>query len=139
DGGQRQTGEGPAGDHERRLRRKLGHQAQARPGRESRPSAHLRPVREADCFGRTLIQEADLPYVPTTPEERQAMLRQIGVASVTELFRAIPASLQLDRPLDVPPALSEIELTQHLLALAKRNISADDAVCFLGGGAYDHF
>src|SRR5207237_4918182 len=43
------------------------------------------------------------------------------------------------RPLNIAPALTEIELQEHVGALAKRNISADDAVCFLGGGSYDHF
>src|SRR5205823_1001452 len=43
------------------------------------------------------------------------------------------------RELNIPPAMSEIELTQHIHDLAKQNLSADNAVCFLGGGAYDHF
>src|SRR5947208_12702299 len=67
------------------------------------------------------------------------MLRQIGVSSVADLFNNIPPELRLNRPLAVPPALSEIELTRHLTRLAARNKSADDAVCFLGGGSYDHF
>src|SRR5437016_10474036 len=67
------------------------------------------------------------------------MLEQIGVASVQQLFDCIPPELRLKRPLHVPPALTEIELTQHLQSLAARNRSADDAVCFLGGGSYDHF
>jgi glycine dehydrogenase subunit 1 len=67
------------------------------------------------------------------------MLQAIGAASPEELFQSIPEHLRLRRPLDVPPALSEIELEQHLSALAGRNASADRAVCFLGGGSYDHF
>src|SRR5437660_3080561 len=67
------------------------------------------------------------------------MLEQIGVASVEGLFASIPAPLRLKRPLNVPPALTEIELQQHMVELARRNASADDAVCFLGGGSYDHF
>ncbi|MBY0527555.1 MAG: aminomethyl-transferring glycine dehydrogenase subunit GcvPA [Gemmataceae bacterium] len=67
------------------------------------------------------------------------MLEKIGVASIQDLFRGIPELLQLKRALDVPPALTEIELTQHLQQLAARNQSAADAVCFLGGGSYDHF
>jgi glycine dehydrogenase subunit 1 len=67
------------------------------------------------------------------------MLDTIGAESIQDLFRSIPAAFQLQRPLDVPPALTEIELTQHLHRLATRSRSADDAVCFLGGGSYDHF
>jgi glycine dehydrogenase subunit 1 len=68
-----------------------------------------------------------------------SLLQQIGVESVEDLFGAIPVSLRLKRPLGVPGALSEIELTQHLKTLASKNQSADAAVCFLGGGSYDHF
>jgi glycine dehydrogenase subunit 1 len=85
------------------------------------------------------LQEVRLSYVLNTPDDRQAMLETIGVASLAELLQAIPESLQLKRPLHVPPALSEIELTQHMQRLAGRNRSAEDAVCFLGGGSYDHF
>src|SRR5262249_34677581 len=67
------------------------------------------------------------------------MLDRIGASSIQELFQAIPPSLQLKRPLQVPPALTEIELTQHLQQLADLNLRADRAVCFLGGGSYDHF
>jgi glycine dehydrogenase subunit 1 len=80
-----------------------------------------------------------LSYVLNTPDDQRVMLEQIGVASVQDLFQSIPATLRLQRDLNVPPALTEIELTQHLHALADRNRAAGDAVCFLGGGSYDHF
>jgi glycine dehydrogenase subunit 1 len=80
-----------------------------------------------------------LSYVLNTPEDQRAMLASIGAQSLAELFSPIPASIRLDRPLAVPPALSEQELTRHVTALADRNRSAEDAVCFLGGGVYDHF
>ena len=67
------------------------------------------------------------------------MLQQIGVSQLGDLLTQIPTEVQLDRPLDIPPALSEIELTQHVTQLANNNQSAEDAVCFLGGGSYDHF
>jgi glycine dehydrogenase subunit 1 len=80
-----------------------------------------------------------MSYVLNTPADQQAMLARIGVRSVEELFAPIPPELRLGRPLNVPPALTEMELTRHLQALAARNVSAGDAVCFLGGGSYDHF
>src|SRR5437868_936643 len=67
------------------------------------------------------------------------MLERIGVKSVEELFASIPATLRLQRPLNVPSALTEIELQQHLGELARQNQSPEQAVCFLGGGSYDHF
>ena len=80
-----------------------------------------------------------MSYVLNTPADQQAMLAAIGVSSVGDLFRAIPEKLRLTRPLNVPPALTEMELQQHAEELAARNLSADRAVCFLGGGSYDHF
>lgn len=78
-------------------------------------------------------------YVLNTPADVAAMLARIGVSSIEDLFAPVPAEVRLKRPLNIPPALTEIELTEHISALGNRNESASDAVCFLGGGAYDHF
>jgi glycine dehydrogenase subunit 1 len=86
-----------------------------------------------------LREELSLSYVLNTPDDQRQMLDAIGAKSVDELFRQVPDGLRLKRPLDVPAALSEIELTRHMQALAGCNRSAADAVCFLGGGSYDHF
>src|SRR5262249_15716937 len=67
------------------------------------------------------------------------MLEKIGVPSVDALFKMIPDAFRLHRSLQVPPALAEMELQQHMSELAGKNIAPGDAVCFLGGGSYDHF
>jgi glycine dehydrogenase subunit 1 len=77
--------------------------------------------------------------VLNTAADQEAMLARIGAASLEDLFKTLPDALKLRRPLDVPEALSEMALQQHLTQLAARNVSTDQAVCFLGGGAYDHF
>jgi len=80
-----------------------------------------------------------MPYIANTLEDQRAMLEAIGIGSIDELFSAIPSELRLKRPLAIGPALTELELTQRMTALAKRNKSAGEKVCFLGGGSYDHF
>ncbi len=80
-----------------------------------------------------------MPYLYNTPEDQQAMLEAIGAGSIDELFDPIPESLKFDGPLDLPPALSEMELDQHLRELAAKNANTGNSVCFLGGGCYDHF
>jgi glycine dehydrogenase subunit 1 len=80
-----------------------------------------------------------MPYIYNTPEDQQEMLAAIGAASLDELFAPIPEELQLKRPLNLPPAMSELELDQHLRQLAGMNQHAGQKVCFLGGGSYDHF
>ncbi len=68
-----------------------------------------------------------MPYLFNTPEDQQAMLQAIGVESIDALFAPIPAEFRLSRPLDLPPALTELELTRHMTALggAKRPRGAE--------------
>lgn len=80
-----------------------------------------------------------MSYILNTPAQQQEMLERIGVPSIDALFEQIPATCRFQGDLKVPPALTEMELTQHLAQTLGKNISAEDAICFLGGGAYDHF
>ena len=85
------------------------------------------------------IPNSPMPYLYNTLEDQQAMLQAIGAQSIDELFDPIPDELKLARPLDLPPALSEMELDQHFQTLAAKNSHTGNSVCFLGGGCYDHF
>jgi glycine dehydrogenase subunit 1 len=76
-------------------------------------------------------------YLSLTAADREEMLAAIGVDSIDALFRDIPAGVRFGRELDVPPALSEAELSRHLERLAARNVL--DEVSFLGAGMYDHY
>ena len=77
-----------------------------------------------------------MDFVPHTPEDDTEMLEAIGLDSIDDLFEPVASELRLRRDLDVPSALSEPELLDHLERLAGRNRS--NLVCFAGGGAYDH-
>src|SRR5918992_3870321 len=66
------------------------------------------------------------------------MLERVGVAGIDDLFEAVPEGVRLDRPLDVPAALSEVELIDHLTGLSSKSRGASQLVCFAGGGSYDH-
>ena len=78
-------------------------------------------------------------YTSATDSDRAAMLEAIGVASVDELFEAIPPDLRLEGPIGLEDGLSETECFDHLAALAERNSHADAETCFLGAGMYDHY
>jgi glycine dehydrogenase subunit 1 len=78
-----------------------------------------------------------MSFISLTPEDRDTMLAAIGVGSIEELFRDIPAGVRFQGPLDVPPALSEAELQRHMEELAAKNVNDD--VSFLGAGIYDHY
>lgn len=79
-----------------------------------------------------------MSYIPHTEEDRAAMLAEIGVQSVADLFRDIPEAhkypeLNLMRP------LSEMEVLRRLQALSESNVDTVHFINFLGAGAYDHF
>ena len=78
-------------------------------------------------------------YIQATANDIEAMLAEIGVGSVEELFREIPAEVRFDRALDLPAGKPEQQVYAELAALAARNTSADDEVTFLGAGMYDHY
>ncbi len=78
-------------------------------------------------------------FAPHTDADVREMLGRLGLDSVDRLFDRIPATVRLDRPLDLPAGRSEMEAMAELAALASRNRHADDLVCFAGAGAYDHY
>jgi len=79
-----------------------------------------------------------LRYIPNSPEERAEMLEQIGVASTEKLFESIPENLRWRGHLNVPAAMSELELLQRFEEMGAGNRAAQ-RTCFLGGGAYSHY
>jgi glycine dehydrogenase subunit 1 len=79
------------------------------------------------------------PYLALTDDDREQMLEAVGVGSIEELFRDIPAGVRLDRELALEPALNEHELSAHLSELAARNADTTGELSFLGAGIYDHY
>ena len=78
-------------------------------------------------------------FAPHTDDDVREMLDTCGLESLDDLFAHLPPGVVLDRHLDIPLGLSEMELVRKMAGLAARNRHADEAVCFAGGGAYDHY
>ena len=79
------------------------------------------------------------PYIPNTGEDQRLMLDVIGDGSVDNLFEDIPPEFRING-IELPLALSEIELSAELGAQSHRNLVAGNGVAsFLGAGAYRHF
>jgi glycine dehydrogenase subunit 1 len=79
-----------------------------------------------------------MPFAPHTEKERREMLEAIGVGAMEELFRDVPAHARCPE-LNLPPALSEMELASALRRLAGRNDILEATPTFLGAGTYRHF
>ena len=77
-------------------------------------------------------------YIPNSPEERKEMLGLLGLSNAGELFRSIPADVQLGRELRVTEPLAEPEVIAAMEEMAARNQAAVKP-SFLGAGVYSHF
>jgi glycine dehydrogenase subunit 1 len=77
-------------------------------------------------------------YLPLTEDDRRRMLAAIGVASVDELFRDVPAAARLKAPVELPRHAGELEVERAIGVMARKNLSPSDVPCFLGAGIYRH-
>lgn len=75
-------------------------------------------------------------YIPSSVEDRELILESLGLQSVMELFKDIPEEL-LSGDLQVPEALSEMELWQFLESLGEKNTVFKDV--WRGAGSYKHY
>ena len=76
-------------------------------------------------------------YVPNTKQEQQAMLEDIGYGSMDDLFRDIPEEVKLNRELELPAGLSEMEVRKTMVKIAGKNKIYP--TIFRGAGAYRHY
>ena len=78
-------------------------------------------------------------YIPNTAPQQKQMLSAIGADDISDLFDAVPEEVRLNRALDLPAAMAEMDVEKQMHSLAGMNAGTDDNICFLGAGAYDHF
>lgn len=67
---------------------------------------------------------------------RKQMLESISADSIEDLFSQIPPQACVQN-LDLPEALSEMQVQKEIKLLARKNKT--DVISFLGAGAYNHF
>ena len=77
-------------------------------------------------------------YIPNAPEQRGDMLSVVGLENAAELFRSIPADVQLNRALKITEPLAESEVIAEMERMAAKN-TGTTVPSFLGGGVYSHF
>jgi glycine dehydrogenase subunit 1 len=79
-----------------------------------------------------------MSYISHTDQDRQEMLRAVGIRSgnMDDLFKCIPKALRA-RSFDLPPGKPELEVERYLRGLAEKNVT--NLPTFVGGGFYDHY
>ncbi len=80
-----------------------------------------------------------MPYLPHGNDDIKQMLKKIGVDRFEDLLKNIPEVLKGNVSLDLPDALSELEIQQEMHTLLAKNTACHQTISFLGAGAYDHF
>ncbi len=77
-------------------------------------------------------------YLPLTPDDRAEMLGVIGVATIDDLFKDVPAAARKKDLFDLPLHAGELEVERELGQLAALNRPAGAGPFFCGAGAYRH-
>lgn len=76
-----------------------------------------------------------MPFIPHSPADTSAMLQEIGVKHIDDLFAQIPEAMR-PKSFNIPEGLSEADACTALEAIAAKNVQPKAS--FLGGGAYNH-
>lgn len=80
------------------------------------------------------------PYIPNAvPKVKEAMMKEIGVASIDELYTDIPQKFRLRKRLNLPQSSSEHEVKRHVEEILRKNKTADEIPVFLGAGCWQHY
>ncbi|MBW1859972.1 MAG: aminomethyl-transferring glycine dehydrogenase subunit GcvPA [Deltaproteobacteria bacterium] len=78
-------------------------------------------------------------YLPHTSEDIASMLKTVGVDELDDLFSTVPEDCRFKGDLDLPEALTEWELNDHMKALSDNIAVSPGYKVFMGAGSYDHF
>lgn len=76
-------------------------------------------------------------YVPNTRREQEEMLRAIGLAQMSDLYADVPESVFLQKPLNLPEGMGEMQLRARMEEMASH--SRVFPVILRGAGAYHHY
>ena len=75
-------------------------------------------------------------YVPETLSEQEAMLKQIGLEKIDDLYAMVPEEARL-QDLHIPSGKSEMEVLEDLSSVADKNKVYQSI--YRGAGVYKHY
>jgi glycine dehydrogenase subunit 1 len=67
------------------------------------------------------------------------MMQQIGIKTIDELYTDIPEKLVLKKKLNLPHAMSEQQVKEHIEALLSKNKNTRNMPTYLGAGCWSHY
>lgn len=78
-------------------------------------------------------------YLPHTSEDVASMLEVVEKGNLEDLFTIVPEECRCKDSLDIPKALTEWELREHVMSLSENTGALPKRSVFLGAGSYDHY
>lgn len=78
-------------------------------------------------------------FIPITKEQKEEMLKEIGVSSFEEIIKCIPKEARVKKEIDLPEALSEQEIYEFIKKIHDKNYDFSKTKCLAGCGAYSHY
>jgi len=78
-------------------------------------------------------------YLPHTEEEITEMLETVGRNSLEELFDTIPADCRMTGEMELPPAMTEWQLDDHMAGISAQMGVTTCHKVMVGAGIYHHF
>lgn len=87
-----------------------------------------------------MVKSYTHPYIPNSnPLIKKAMLKEIGIESIDDLYEDVPARFILKHRLNLPRSTSEYEVRSHVESLLAKNKTDQDISIFLGAGCWPHY
>lgn len=77
------------------------------------------------------------PYLPHTNEDIKEMMDFLNIKEINELYADVPSLF--DKELNIPSAMSEMELKERLKDLSNLNKNIQEFGIFRGAGIYNHY
>ena len=88
----------------------------------------------------TLTRSHSHPYIPNSSlHTKTALMKELSIQSIDELFKDIPSKFVLNRPLNLPSPQSEYAVKRQVQAMMARNSTSEEMPTFLGGGCWPHY
>ena len=80
-----------------------------------------------------------MSYTSLSKKDIKIMLDKLEISNVDELFNIVSEKFKIDfSKFDLPESYSEQEILKHISEISDLNSSTKN-LCFVGGGAYDHY
>ena len=79
-------------------------------------------------------------YSPVTNKDIKSMLNKLKKNSLDDLFNIISENFKFDlNDINLDVGKTEFQVENKMSVLSNKNLSSTNSICFMGGGAYDHY